>query len=115
MTTRAIAPLDQMDAFAARAALTPQEIDTNVTLCNTAIISEAQIEAPVLTGFLKETHFAADAQDGMGELGASAEYAAVVHETHPSKQGWILRAINTHGRTIYGRRFRALLRDKGAR
>lgn len=113
--TRAIAPISAMDAFAARLRLEPQEINELVTLANTAVIAEAQIDAPVKTGFLKETHFADDAQDGVGELGASADYAAAVHETHPTKAGWIIDAINLHARRIYGRLLRDALRDKGAR
>ena len=113
--TRAVAPVSAMDAFAARLALTPVEIDDLVTVANTAVISEAQMDAPVKTGFLKETHFADDAQDGVGELGASAEYAAAVHETHPTKAGWIIDAINLHARRIYGRLLRDALRSKGAR
>lgn len=114
-TTRAIAPISAMDAFTARLVLEPQEINDLVTLANTAIKSEAQMVAPVKTGFLKETHFADDAQDGVGELGASAEYAAAVHETHPNRAGWIIDSINLHGRRIYGRLLRNALRSKGAR
>lgn len=113
--TRAISPVSQMDAWLVRVALDQPEIDTLVTLANTAIASEAQMTAPVDTGDLKASHFANPAEDGVGELGASMQYAQAVHETHPTKAGWFLDAINAHARTIYGRLIRDTLRRKGAR
>lgn len=113
--TRAIAPLDQMDRFLARVMLNEGEINDMVTEANTAIISEAQVIAPVDTGYLKETHFASPAEGGMGDIGASAVYAAAVHETHPTRAGWIIDTVNTHGRRIYGALLRRRLRAKGAR
>jgi hypothetical protein len=109
-----------MDAFVARAALTPEEIDGLVTIANTAIKSEAELEGvtPYKTGNLSQSHFANDAKDGVGELGAGnsvVDYALVVHETHPTKAGWFIDTINTHGRRIYGRVIKDALRKKGAR
>jgi hypothetical protein len=115
--TRAVAPISAMDAFAARLLLSQQEINDLVTLGNTAIKSEAMMEGvtPYKYGTLSGSHFADPAVDGVGELGASADYAAANHENHPTKAGWFLDTINLHARRIYGRLLRNALRGKGAR
>lgn len=73
-----------------------------VTEWGEGVNSEAQYEAPIRTGFLKESHFvdASTADRGHAEVGATASYARVVHETHPTKSRWYLNAILKHSARI---------------
>ncbi len=74
------------------------------------IVGEAQIDSPVETGFLRESHFDEIAPDGRtAEMGASAVYAAAVHERHPTKKHWFVNAIFRSGPAILERSLKAAM------
>lgn len=84
-----------------------------------AVLSEAQMEAPVLTGFLQNSHVVLDdtseREGGSIVIGVNTKYALAVHETHPTKKRWFLRAITQHLPRIMERVLKRALREKGAR
>lgn len=84
-------------------------------LSQEAILSEAQVDAPVLTGFLKESHFADDSDRDNRVIGANTTYALVVHETHPTKSRWFVNAIQKNGRRILEGAIKLALGERGAR
>lgn len=64
-----------------------------------AILSEAQVDAPVLSGFLKDSALAIRSGRKVF-FGFTARYAAAVHERHPTKPGFLRNAIRTQGLRI---------------
>ena len=80
-----------------------------------ALLGEAQVESPVLSGFLSESHYVGDFEDGAQIIGVNADYAMAVHENHPTKKHWFVNAIRKNFRRVIGRSIRQHLRDRGAR
>jgi len=76
-----------------------------------AIASEAQVESPVKTGFLQNSHTALFPTPDLAEIGANAAYAAVVHAVHPSKAQWFTRAMFGHGPRILAKALERALAD----
>ena len=112
------APIREMqEALAALGAAERPVRRQALSLGAEAIVSEAQVEAPVLTGFLSESHtvqrgfFARDRV----RIGATAGYAAAVHETHPTKARWFLNAITTHAARILRGALEIAMRDNAPR
>lgn len=66
-----------------------------------AINSEAQTDAPVKTGFLKESHIVDLSNPDAPRIGATAQYAAAVHANHETKAGWYQNAIVKHAARIF--------------
>lgn len=59
--------------------------------------SDAQVDAPVLTGFLKDSHIVDHSNPNAPRIGANTTYAAAVHANHPTKSRWYLAAILGRG------------------
>lgn len=57
------------------------------------IIAEAQEEAPVKTGFLRNSEFVERNADGSVTVGFGADYALPVHERHPTHAGFLRRPV----------------------
>lgn len=114
--TFANAPIGAMNTWLlGQVALSPEERDEDITLVAEAVVSEAQLSAPVDKGFLKAEHDVLEVRDGEATVGAYAEYAAAVHARHPSKAGWFQRAIRMHYRRMMRRQLIWRMRQKGAR
>lgn len=81
-----------------------------LALAGEALVSEAQMVAPVKKGFLKASHAKAPREDADEvRIGASAVYGLAVHERHPdpSKRHWFLRAIVQNAGRIFERALKA--------
>lgn len=65
-----------------------------------ALVGEAQFDAPVKTGALKESHVMDASNPDAVRIGANTTYAAAVHARHPTKAGWFLSAIVRNGPRI---------------
>lgn len=116
MKTEANAPIGLMNAWLLKkVAVTDAERDTLLVTSAEAVNSEAQINAPIKTGDLKDSHFVGAVEDGQISVGASIAYAAAVHAKHPTKANWYADAIRNNYRRVVGVQLRALLRAKGAR
>lgn len=87
-----------------------------LTLAGEALLSEAQHDAPIKTGFLKESHFldASKAGDGEVTIGVGASYGLPVHERHASKKRWFIRAIVSNGARVFGKALEIATREAGA-
>lgn len=80
-----------------------------------AVLSEAQTQAPVLTGFLQNSHTVLE-EDAQGiTIGVNTTYALAVHETHPTRKRWFLRAIVQHLPRVMEAALKRLVRQRGAR
>jgi hypothetical protein len=93
-TTEAYIPQHQIDNFISRMKKMPEDIKPEVLEdMGDALIGEAQFDSPVDQGFLSESHYREDF-DGDGVIiGANADYALPVHETHPTKSQWFINAV----------------------
>ncbi len=92
--TEAVLPIQEMRAFERELAEIPKEIREPVLLeIGEAIVGEAQFNAPVKTGHLAESHYTSDFKRDRVIIGVNYPYAMAVHETHPTKSRWFIRAI----------------------
>jgi hypothetical protein len=64
------------------------------------VLSEAQSLAPIKTGFLANDSAFSRVEGGGVVVGFNAEYAAAVHERHPSQSKFLLRALTGHAERI---------------
>ena len=65
------------------------------------ITGEAQKESPVgPTGNLKRSHLYQMLRPGRWLIGATVDYAAVVHATNPTKAFWFMRTLATRGPSL---------------
>ncbi len=96
---------EEMSAVLGRLAKESEPMsDRVIDLSAEAIVSEAQVEAPVDTGHLKSRHVVIEAaRRARAVIGALASYALAVHERHPTKAFWFLEAITRKGPTIIRR------------
>lgn len=78
-----------------------------------AINAEAQFDAPVLTGLLKESHVVDHSNPDRVALGANTTYAAASHETHPTKARWYLKAILEKAPEIMRKALERAVRELG--
>lgn len=81
-----------------------------LSLAGEALVSEAQLNAPVKSGFLKASHVKAPREDADEvRIGASAVYGLAVHQRHPdpSKRHWFLRSIVRNAGRIFERSLKA--------
>ena len=80
-----------------------------------ALVGEAQFDAPIKTGTLKDSHTVGEFEDGAVVIGVNTAYAMAVHETHPSRSRWFFNAIVRNFRRITRASIRKQLRERGAR
>ena len=70
----------------------------SVEIAAESLVSDAQTEAPVRTGFLVDQHIVEVRRPQKDVLiGANTTYAAAVHANHPTKAGWLLNTILANG------------------
>lgn len=77
-----------------------------------AIVSEAQLDAPVKTGLLKERHFADRIRPLLRLIGVNTSYALAVHETHPTKKRWFVRALKEHFKRVMEGALKKAMREE---
>ncbi len=65
-----------------------------------AIVGEAQMISPVEFGTLRDSHTVDASDPDAVRIGANTEYAAAVHERHPTKSRWFYNTIVTQGPRI---------------
>ncbi|MBL0922453.1 MAG: hypothetical protein IBJ10_10045 [Phycisphaerales bacterium] len=80
-------------AFRTLAGQAPAVRAEAAALAAEAIVSEAQTDAPVLSGDLKDRHGHDSPREGVRRLYANIFYAAAVHARHPTKAGWFMAAM----------------------
>lgn len=111
----------QLDLSPLRSALSklrralPEDAERILRLSAEGMQSEAQVDAPIRTGFLKETHGVARVDDKRAELRISAQYALAVHETHPTKSRWALNAWLREGPRIIEKAAELVLGERARR
>jgi hypothetical protein len=94
-------PTAEMNAVLARfRRAAPEAADRAMGAGLEVLVGEAQVEAPVRTGLLKERHFVRRVRAGEYMVGASTEYALAVHETHPTKRRWFVNAVTRNFRRV---------------
>lgn len=118
--TYAHLPLDDMRDYLRKLGQFPREVrPLALNEVAEAVLSEAQVDAPVLTGTLQNSHTVfedtSDRDDGAIVIGANTVYALPVHETHPTKKRWFTRVIVRTLPRAMERVIRRLARQKGAR
>lgn len=101
-TTYAELPLGEMQNMLRRLKdqAAPIREDT-LRLSATALVSEAQMAAPVDTGLLKSSHTVIQVTDQEALIGANTKYAMAVHETHPTQRRWFVNAITTNFQRVF--------------
>lgn len=78
-------------------------VEETLDLAAPILLGESSSNAPILTGNLAhDTAFDIKESDGSHVIGHGAEYGLAVHETHPTKSRFLVRAIVQHGRRIIG-------------
>lgn len=80
-----------------------------------ALLSEAQFDAPVLTGALKESHAAVKVTRRLWMMIVNRSYALAVHETHPTKKRWFVNAIKLNFSRIFKAALERELRKEAGR
>lgn len=99
--TRAELPLAEMKAMLDDLRRQEQPIRRGASaLAAESLNSEAQNDAPVRTGVLKEAHIVDLSNPDEPRLGANTTYAAAVHALHPGKARWYLNAIVANGARV---------------
>jgi len=92
----------------------PEVIAYAQDLAGEGILSEAQTEAPIKSGVLKESAIKERSPDGKRTfIGFLAKYAAAVHARHPTKAGWFRDAIREHAPRIIVASVKKALEEKG--
>lgn len=115
MKTYATVPTEEMNAMLERLrAQEPRIRRETLTLAAEALLSEAQIEAPVLTGALKASHFLYHASADHALIGCNTNYALAVHETHPTRRHWFINAVQTNFHRVFEGAMKIVL-DRAAR
>jgi hypothetical protein len=64
------------------------------------VLAEAQALAPIKTGFLANDSAFSRVEGGGAVVGFNAQYAAAVHERHPTQSKFLLRALTGHAERI---------------
>lgn len=77
-----------------------------------ALVSEAQVEAPVKTGLLKEMHFADRVRKLLWIIGVNTSYAMAVHEVHPTRKRWFVNAVKEHFTRVFDGALKLALREE---
>lgn len=80
-----------------------------------ALVSEAQVDAPVKTGFLKERHFTEKVRPLLRLIGVNTTYALAVHETHKTKRRWFVNAIKTNFVRVFEGALKIALREEAGK
>lgn len=114
--TFAEVPIPEMQRMLGRLRRVDKAVrDDTLDLAAPLILGEAQDKAPIRTGFLAiDSAFDARQDDGSHIIGFGANYALAVHETHPTKSRFLVRAVVERGgriirgalETALGRRIR---------
>lgn len=100
--TYAQLPIAEMDAMLRRLGEQEKLIRKEAfDVGSEALVSEAQIESPVLTGFMKSTHVVFKSSDEEAIIGVNAGYALAVHETHPTNKRWFVNAIQMNFNRVF--------------
>jgi len=90
----------------------PDVAERAAKIASEAFIAEAQNNAPVKTGFLKDSDF--NTAEGRGRrFGFGASYAAAVEANHPTKSGFLRRAILENSTRFIGEAIKRALADRG--
>lgn len=117
--TYAHLPVAQMNAWLADLDAWGDDVrKESMPLVVEAVLSEAQVDSPRLTGFTSDSHVVLEDNvdvDGSMVAGVNTTYALALHETHPTKKRWFLRAIVEHFPRTMEATLRKLAREKGAR
>lgn len=109
-------PMDQIKRFQRTMRRIPEDIRQPVLEeLAEALVGEAQFDAPIKTGVLKDSHTVGEFENGSIVIGVNTNYALAVHETHPSKSRWFINAIARNFRRITRASIRKQLRERGAR
>lgn len=96
--TGATLPIPEMKAMLKRIKREEAPIrQAALRLAAESLNSDAQVDAPVLTGALKEAHIVDHSNPNVPRIGANTSYAAAVHANHPTKSRWYLAAILGRG------------------
>ncbi len=112
--TRAELPIEGMKAMLRQFKQQEEPIRRGaLALAAEGINSEAQSEAPIKTGVLKESHVVVKANPDAPEIGANTTYAAAVHANHPQKARWYLNAFTQHGARIMGNALKLVIDKLG--
>lgn len=99
--TYATAPLKEMNAVLS--ALKAHEAPLRrrvLAITAETLLSEAQADAPVKTGTLKDAHIIDASDPDRPAIGANTTYALAVHARHPTKAQWFLNAIVKGGKRV---------------
>jgi hypothetical protein len=84
-------------------------------LATEALVSEAQVDAPVKTGFLKERHFVERVRPLLRLIGVNTTYALAVHETHKTKRRWFVNAVRTNFTRVFEGALKIALREEAGK
>lgn len=102
MRTYATVPTEEMTAMLERLrAQEPRIRRETLNLAAETLLSEAQIEAPVLTGLLKSSHWIYQVNADQAVIGVNTKYALAVHETHPTRKHWFINAVQTNFQRVF--------------
>lgn len=113
--TTAEIPIHQIRNFLNRLERLPDEIKPQVLEdIGDAILGEAQVDAPKLTGFLGESHYRKDFDGEAVVIGVNADYGLAVHETHPTKARWFWNAVVRNFPRVGRKAIIKALRERGA-
>lgn len=114
--TYATLPLADIKNFEQTIKSIPSEIREQVLLeMGEALVGEAQVDAPVRKGDLKESHYVSDFENEAVVIGTNTDYAMAVHERHPTKAHWFINAITRNFRRISQGAIEKALKERGAR
>lgn len=113
-------PLEEMQTYLRRMAALPDDLRRQaLPEAAEAVLSEAQVHAPRLTGFLSDSHVVlqdeTDQAGGEIVIGVNTAYALAVHETHRTKKRWFTRNVVEHFPRVMGQLLVRLTRERGAR
>ncbi|MCL4221044.1 MAG: HK97 gp10 family phage protein [Phycisphaerales bacterium] len=101
-TTYAELPLGEMQEMLRRLKDQAEPIrEGTLRLAAEALVSEAQMAAPVDTGLLKSAHLVIQVTDQEALIGTNTKYALAVHETHPTNKRWFVNAIVTNFQRVF--------------
>jgi|GEM_PF-5623543 len=101
--TYAELPIEDIDAMLERLAAQEEPIRREALKIGAeALVSEAMVESPVLTGTLQASHTVFQADEDSAVIGVNTTYALPVHETHPTKSRWFISAVNRNFKRVMG-------------
>lgn len=113
--TVATLPLADIKNFEQTIKNIPEQIREQALLdMGEALVGEAQVDAPVRKGDLKESHYVSDFENDAVVIGTNTDYAMAVHQRHPTKSLWFINAITRNFRRISEAAIKKALKERGA-